>query len=355
MVVGQILVPTQARADLPAVHLAAAGDFDDEVATGTVLDGVAAQRPDAVLTLGDMSYAAPGTESDWCTFVRSHIGQVPFELLAGNHEDSPANGNDNGLIDNFAKCLPHAAAMPAAVGTYGKEYYYDYPADRPLVRVVMISPGLTYGTTKWSYTKGDAHYTWTEKAIDGARAKGVPWVIVGAHTPCLSMGNYSCTANKDSPGRDITNLLLAKRVDLVLHGHEHFYQRTKQLRNNVTGCSTIRTDGYDGDCVADADSSLTKGAGTVFATVGTGGTPLRNVYSTADAGRSYFVTSSAANKTPTHGFLDLQVTSNTLGARFMGTNGSFSDAFTITCSWTRRGGRCAGSSRCLRASRRAPG
>ena len=35
MVVGQILVPTQARADLPAVHLAAAGDFDDEVATGT--------------------------------------------------------------------------------------------------------------------------------------------------------------------------------------------------------------------------------------------------------------------------------------------------------------------------------
>ena len=44
------------------------------------------------------------------------------------------------------------------------------------------------------------------------------------HKPCLSMGEYAC-----DPGADLVNLLLQKKVDVVLSGHEHIYQRTKQL------------------------------------------------------------------------------------------------------------------------------
>ncbi len=44
------------------------------------------------------------------------------------------------------------------------------------------------------------------------------------HKPCLSLGEYACDI-----GADLTNLLLSKKVDLVLSGHEHIYQRSKQL------------------------------------------------------------------------------------------------------------------------------
>jgi PKD repeat protein len=73
-----------------------------------------------------------------------------------------------------------------------------------------------------------------------------------------------------------------------------------------------------------------KGAGTVFATIGTGGTPLRDV-NLSDPESAYFVTSSGANQNGTYGFGDFDVTPDSLLMRFVrGAGASFTDAFTIT-------------------------
>ena len=77
-------------------------------------------------------------------------------------------------------------------------------------------------------------------------------------------------------GADFTDMLIRKRVDLVLHGHEHFYQRSHQLGLR-TGCATVAPGSYDADCVADRDGAMSQGAGTVFATSGLGGQEKRNV------------------------------------------------------------------------------
>jgi hypothetical protein len=78
-------------------------------------------------------------------------------------------------------------------GTYGKEYYYDYPASNPLARIIMIAPGLTFTNGgAYNYSVGSPHYNWTASAIDGARAAGIPWVIVGMHKVCLSTGSSAC-------------------------------------------------------------------------------------------------------------------------------------------------------------------
>ena len=103
---------------------------------------------------------------------------------------------------------------------------------------------------------GDAHYNWVSAAIDSGRAKGARWIVVTAHIPCVSVGIYNCPAN-----RDFYNLLLSKKVDLVLHGHEHAYMRTHQLRAGVTGCSTLTVGSFDADCVADSDNAFTNGQG----------------------------------------------------------------------------------------------
>ena len=125
------------------------------------------------------------------------------------------------------------------------------------------------------------------------------------------------------------NLLLQKRVDLVLNGHEHLYQRSKQLATGA-GCSALAIGTFNAACVADADAELVKGVGTVIATVGTGGIQLRDVLAT-DPEAGYFAASSGLNANPTWGNLDVSATANALSARFVpASGGTFADAFTIT-------------------------
>ena len=87
------------------------------------------------------------------------------------------------------------------------------PPAHPLVRVVMISPALDFGRGAWSYDDGTTHQAWLTAAVTGARAAGIPWVVVGMHKPCLSVGNYEC-----DPGTELVDLLLDTGVDLVRHG-----------------------------------------------------------------------------------------------------------------------------------------
>jgi PKD repeat protein len=174
------------------------------------------------------------------------------------------------------------------------------------------------------YATGDAHYTWLANAIDQGRAKGAKWIIVTSHEPCLSVGIYNC------PNTPFYDLLLSKKVDLVLHGHEHAYMRTNQLRNGVSSCTTLTTGSFNPACVAATGNAFTAGQGTVFATSGTGGTPLRDV-NAADTEAPYFATFEGANLNPTYGVIDLRITDTQLSAQFVGASGGdFTDAFTIT-------------------------
>ena len=84
----------------------------------------------------------------------------------------------------------------------------------------------------------------------------------------------------------------------------------------------------DADCIVDGDADLVKGAGTVFATVGTGGVDQRPVYP-ADTEAPYFAAASGLD-TATWGVLDVQATATTLAATFQrASGGTFTDTFTI--------------------------
>lgn len=316
--VGSVVQPRMAPTP-GTVHFTASGDIAARAESASVLSQIDSLDPDLHLALGDLSYGATGAEQAWCDFVTTRVGAgFPFELIAGNHESNGLNGN----INDFSACLPNQ--LPGLVGTYGRQYYVDVPQEAPLVRFIALSPGLTYPDGVWSYSSGSPRYQWTAAAIDGARAASIPWVVVGMHKPCISMGQYTC-----DPGADIMNLLLQKRVDLVLHGHEHLYQRSKQLATGA-GCSALAVGSFNPACVADADADVVKGAGTVMATVGTGGIELRDVVAT-DPEAGYFAAWSGLNANPTWGNLDVSATASTLSARFVpATGGTFTDAFTIT-------------------------
>ncbi len=309
----------KAALDTPGtVHFTASGDFSASSNAAAVLSQIDSIDPDLHLALGDLSYGTTGAEHAWCDFVTSRVGAgFPFELLSGNHESNGLNGN----INDFSACLPNQ--LPGLVGTYGRQYYVDVPEENPLVRYVMISPALTYPDGVWSYGAGSARYQWTAAAIDGARAAGVPWVVVGMHKPCLSVGQYGC-----DPGSALMNMLVSKRVDLVLSGHEHLYARSKQLAHGAS-CTSITPGTYTAGCVRDGDNTLVKGAGTVFAIPGTGGTPLRDV-NLSDTEGQYFAASSGLNVQPSFGNLEMSATATSLTANFRPVGGgTFTDSFTI--------------------------
>jgi Calcineurin-like phosphoesterase len=286
-----------------------------------VLNAANSSNLNFFLAVGDFSYSDVTPESAWCNFVKARVGSsFPFELLSGNHED---DGPD-GLISRFDDCLPHR--LGSLSGTYGKQFYFDYPSTNPLARFINISPKLTFpGEGTWSYDRGSARYNWTATAIDQARAAGIKWVIVSIHKYCISMVSGSCQI-----GPDIMNLLIQKKVDLYFQGHDHAFNRSKQLAHR-SGCSAVSPGSFDSDCVVDtgSDRLYGKGAGTVILTIGAGGKSIGGV-DTRDREAGYFASWMGSNANPTYGFLKVTVSNTKLTAQFTrGSGGTYSDSFTI--------------------------
>jgi 3',5'-cyclic AMP phosphodiesterase CpdA len=310
--------PPSPSAPPPTLRFTASGDFSASPATGAVLADVAGSGSGLHLALGDLSYGRAGEEARWCDFVTDRVGEeFPFQLLAGNHESDGRNGH----IDEFARCLPNR--LPGLAGEYGRRYFVDVPEPDPLVRLILISPGVPFDDGVDEYRAGSEQYEWTASAIDEARDAGIPWVVVGMHMPCLTVGRYGCGA-----GADVLNLLVEKRVDLVMSGHEHNYQRTHLIATG-DGCGRIRPDRFDDDCVADRDGTFQRGDGTVFVIAGTSGVELRDI-NRFDAEWGYMAAAAGFNETPAWGSLEVQLTPDRLTGAFRRAIGDmFADSFTV--------------------------
>jgi Big-like domain-containing protein/calcineurin-like phosphoesterase family protein len=208
-----------------------AGDMGANSKTAYSLDKLDSSGVSFFMAIGDLDYGEVSSPSAWCSYVKSHLptlgSNFPFELVAGNHEDSK--------IQEHAACLPDRLNSKIGPGSiYGGEYYFDYPASNPLVRVLMISPKLSILGKSYNYSKGDVHYNFVSNALDDARDKGIPWTVVGFHMT--------------SPGTDLMNLMIGKKVDIFVYGHSHGYSRGKQLMPCPTGSTfdCVSDDGSDG-------------------------------------------------------------------------------------------------------------
>lgn len=330
-----------------AVRFTASGDFGTEGPTASaVLDQIVTSGSRLHLGLGDLTYGRAGGETAWCTFVKSRVGpDFPFQLIAGNHDSGLKHSSGTGyepIIDSFVsdECL-RQDHIPGVHGEYGRRWYIDVPQVDPVVRIIMASPSIEFRdpdsgiVTSSTYSADGEDYAWVRDRIDGARERAIPWVVAGTHYPCLTPGKYDCR-EAWGMGPDLMDLFVAKRVDLVLGGHEHLYARTHQLsygadcsdRSVLTWLPKSSTDDADPRCIADETASMAKGAGTVFAIVGTGGRPLYDV-DTSDNEGPYFAASSGANATPSFGNLVIDATATRLHARFASAAGTFADTFAI--------------------------
>jgi len=310
--------PTQTTSP-GSVIFSAAGDHGATSRTDATLSRMKSLGLQFHLALGDLSYDDRKPESAWCDYIKSALGaDFPFQLVAGNHEE---DSRVDGFIRNFAACLPDRMNSG---GDYSTEYYFDVSG---IVRFILIAADLKVDGVSYQYVPGDPHYQWLAGTIDDARAKGIPWVIVGMHKVCFSMGSKSCEV-----GDALMNLLIDdKRVDVILMAHDHDYQRSKQLT-----CSDVES--YSASCVADdgADGQFTKGAGTVIVITGTFGGGAFYSVNTGDAEAGYFAAWMGGNaacrpacSAVDRGIVRYTLTATSLTAEFFVDSGDYTDRFTI--------------------------
>lgn len=285
-----------------AADLAVVGDTGMDGNASAVLTGMARAR--SSLIVGDLAYAdTAGIESAYCAWVKARI-PAGAQVLPGNHEAQ----NGDGAFSAYASCLPD---LWASSGSYAQGHWY---ADRGSMRLIGVSPQIALPSGTRTYAAGTPELAQVAAWIDAAKAAG-KWVVVAMHMPCLTVGVHGCASSSA-----LTDLLIQRRVDLVLSGHDHNYSRSHQL----TGTAYAPV-------VADRDGAFSAGVGTVFATVGAGGHNPRTVASPLPA---WAATASGTNSPGgiAFGHMEITATATTLTARYVADAGNraFADAFVVS-------------------------
>ncbi len=307
-----------------------AGDYGTGSAASANYNLIKTINPDFHVATGDFAYG--GSPSSWTNTVKSILGtNFPFEIVAGNHDayngasqwNTYVTGLPNKITlpDPPSSVCQYADPDPFSGGSpvcqqYGVQYYFDYPVSAPIARVINIAPGGN--VFNWHYTASTNHYKWTSAAIDDARVRGIPWVFVTMHENCISSATKSCSFTSGIEA-DLMNLLISKKVDVVVQAHDHTYQRSKQL-----SCAVVNS--YNSACVSGSGSTYTKGLGTTFVINGLGGVSRYTVNS-GDSENGYF----QAWNSSSYGIVKYTVSDNPmqLTAQYIPSSGTYTDTFSI--------------------------
>jgi len=158
---------------------------------------------DFVLLTGDIAYD-DGTRAqlEYNVFAvyREMMSQIPFFPASGNHD----------YHTEEAEPFREAFALFENGGAEGHERWYSF--DWGPVHVVVLDTERV----------GPTQEAWL---VDDLAASDVPFTVAVLHRPPYSSGSHGSS----EAVREAFAPLFADRVDLVLAGHDHDYERTKEM------------------------------------------------------------------------------------------------------------------------------
>ncbi len=318
-----VLVPSRknhVQAQSSSFTFGVAGDFSMGSQFTKTISNMAAGQLNFIVPVGDFSYSYDA--ATWSTAVRNAFPNgFPVQIIAGNHD------NNIGVAPFIAGLPNHMSTISTdSLTYYGEQYYFDYPIQSPYMRFVLL--GQDEGSPSYTYPAGSVNLNWATAAIDGARTKNIPWVVVGMHKNCITSGTKSGCAI----GTALFNMLIAKKVDLILQGHDHNYQRSYPLKNatshptNASGCTTVSTT-FNSACITQSSNTYPSSNGTTLIIAGTGGSGL---YANSNTSQNpYF----AAGQYTQNGYVKFTASPSQLSGTFISnSSGGYTDSFTITKS-----------------------
>jgi acid phosphatase type 7 len=207
----------------------------------------------------------------WSLLVRSHIGifnsSAPLTSFQGNHEANCDNGsnlticvpgqlNFTGYIAHWKYVNVHRSrpvhhqhiksisnacllvpSMPSQQSRGLGNFWYSF--DYGMVHFITFNtetdfpnapdePGGEGAEVAGPFAPNGTQLAWLEKDLASVDRKKTPWIIVGGHRPW-----YVSTAECLECQAAFEPLFIKYGVDLVLHGHKHFYERQSAVANGV--------------------------------------------------------------------------------------------------------------------------
>lgn len=258
-------------------NFVSAGDFGCGENAKNTFNMMTKMEPELYITLGDYSYQP---ELDCWYDIFKSAGSA-LKVVVGNHDTMGSVMRT--LMNKFNLQQPY--------------YSFDYQNGHFLA----LSSELDSGD------KGQYQFAISDLAKSSSNPI-TDWIIVFFHVPF-----YSGSGVDNNDMRDLYHPLFQKyKVDLVLTGHAHNYERSYPLNYN--------DDSPARPLIMDHEhSKYGNQTGTVFTIVGTGGEDIQGV----DA-KPYL-----ASIYEGYGCLNVQIIGRTLSAEFYSDQGKNIDSFTI--------------------------
>ena len=176
-----------------------------------VTEAIIADSEAQLVTIsGDISYA-DGNQNvwdDWFSTQQESMASIPWVTTVGNHENEPAVGFE---------AYEHRFDSD---GVIESETFW-FSRNIPGVHLVFMS-------TEHDYTPGSVQYNWLQNDLQAANTPDArndkPFIIVIGHKPMYSSNDYH---GSEVELRDALEALYVENgVNLVIAGHDHFYERT---------------------------------------------------------------------------------------------------------------------------------
>ncbi|KAF8763072.1 hypothetical protein HU200_008923 [Digitaria exilis] len=235
-----------------ALRLGLIGDLGQTPDSNRTLAHYEAHAGDAVLFVGDLSYADKHPLHDnnrwdtWGRFAERSAAYQPWIWTTGNHEIDYAPE-----LGETTPFKPFAHRYPTPYLAAGSSEPYWYSVKLGPAHIIVLSSYSAFG----KYTP---QYKWLDKELKRVDRRVTPWLFVSTHVPWYNSNNFHYMEGE--PMRvQFEKMVVDARVDAVFAGHVHAYERTHRYSNvayNVT----------DGRCTPVADRRA-----PVYVVVGDGG------------------------------------------------------------------------------------
>lgn len=296
------------------------GSSATSTAMRTYQDVLSGGYTDFLLHFGDISYAR-GHAHMWDEFfhlIEPVATRVPYMVSIGNHEydyltggtdhdpsgAAAADGRQNFHPDwaNYGEDSSGECSVPMFHRWHAPEngngiYWYSF--DAAGVHVVQIS-------SEHDWRRGSPQYQWLEKDLKSVDRAVTPWVVLTSHRMMYTtqVGEQADLKVAVHMREELEDLIWDHRVNLMLVGHQHSYERSCAVRN--------------GECTRD-------GLGPVHIVVGSAGAGLEQQGFSSDIGNW------SVSHVNDWGYLRVASTEKAMDIQFvLNRNGAIYDQVTLT-------------------------
>ncbi|BAF30388.1 purple acid phosphatase 2 [Oryza sativa Japonica Group] len=201
------------------------GDLGQTFDSNSTLAHYEANGGDAVLFVGDLSYADNYPLHDnnrwdtWARFVERSVAYQPWIWTAGNHELDYAPE-----LGETVPFKPFTHRYPTPYRAAGSTEPFWYSVKIASAHVIVLASYSAYGkyTPQWTWLQ--------EELATRVDRKLTPWLIVLMHSPWYNSNNYHYMEG-ETMRVQFERWLVDAKVDVVLAGHVHSYERSRRFAN----------------------------------------------------------------------------------------------------------------------------